>query len=192
MQTRSIQAHKFRHLVVLLSFLFSTSAFAALSEQQEAATALFDLINRRLSYMEDVALYKAQRNLPIEDKEREAVVIANTAQSAATSGIEVASAEHFFGTQIEVAKFIQRQVLEMHSAQQIETATPRDLSEEIRPELNELGDTMLELTSDYLKRYGHVTVDQRGLFDQQIDNEYLQADQKEVLFDALVGLRLTD
>ncbi|MCG8413282.1 MAG: gamma subclass chorismate mutase AroQ [Pseudomonadales bacterium] len=192
MRIHSKQISILHSFIVLSGLLLTPLSFAAASEQREAALELFDLINQRLSYMEDVALYKAQRNLPIEDKEREAVVIANAAQSAAMSGIEVTSAEQFFATQIEMAKFIQWQVLEMHTAQQIEAAAPRDLAEEIRPALNGLGDAMLESIGDYLESFGPVAADHRALFDQQIDNEYLQSDQKRILFDALGRLRLEE
>lgn len=171
--------------LVLTMWSFSTYA-----DQRQAAEELFDLINQRLSYMEDVALYKAQHGLAVEDKEREAIVIANTAQSAEMNGIEISSAETFFAAQIEVAKYIQWRVLEVHSEQEIAEAAPRDLIEEIRPALNQLGDSMLESISDYLKHYGPVAEDQMDLFNQRVVNAYLSTEQRKDLFDALVGMQL--
>ena len=150
---------------------------------------LFGLINQRLSYMEDVALYKGQHNIPIEDKEREAIVIANAAQSATLRGVEVKSAERFFTEQISAAKFVQQQVLRAYSKEEVELADPMDLDTQIRPALTTLGDAILLKISDYLTRYGPITVEYQNLFYQQINNKYLQQDQKHSLFHALSQLR---
>lgn len=86
--------------------LFVIFSFHANAEENAAST-LFKTINDRLSYMEDVALFKAVNHLPIEDSVREKKVIANAKTSAASKGLDPDSVEAFFEAQISVAKAIQ-------------------------------------------------------------------------------------
>ncbi len=72
--------------VALLLTLFSFSCFAAPTSDK-----LFSVINERLSYMEDVALFKAQKHKAIEDIKREEVVIAKASASAAKAGLNEGS-----------------------------------------------------------------------------------------------------
>ena len=68
---------------------------------------IFSTINERLSYMEDVALFKAQNHLPIEDIQRESVVINKAKVSASEQGLDPEIVKDFFQAQISVAKAIQ-------------------------------------------------------------------------------------
>ena len=64
------------------------TSFPALAD---GAAALGELVNQRLSLMKDVAGYKAQQHLPIEDLAQEAKVLASAQAEAGRLGLEPAS-----------------------------------------------------------------------------------------------------
>lgn len=68
---------------------------------------LFDLIDQRLELMRDVATDKWRNKAPVEDLQREALVLDRVSESALNVGIETASARSFFQIQMEAAKEIQ-------------------------------------------------------------------------------------
>lgn len=161
------------------------------TDKFDAAQRLFSLINERLSYMEDVAVFKAQKGIAIEDKQREALVLQNAVLAAARSGIDESSAARLFEAQIEAAKSIQRTVLQRYSSEYLRNTSPRDLEKEIRPALISLGEKILRSASDYLVRYGSIAESEFSVFQQQLDNAYLSPSQAQKLFDALRHLRLS-
>lgn len=101
----------------------------------DALTNLSDLLARRLAYMPLVAGAKAKRGLPIEDLPREKVVLDAAAASALKLGLPEPAARAFFALQIELSKAVQRRQSETNAL---------DLSQQIRPVLNELGDRILD------------------------------------------------
>ncbi len=64
------------------------TSFPALAD---GAAAIGELVNQRLSLMKDVAGYKAQQHLPIEDLAQEAKVLASAQAEAGRLGLEPAS-----------------------------------------------------------------------------------------------------
>ena len=171
----------------LVWVFFAPQCFA--TGQQIAAQNLFSLIDQRLSFMEDVAVYKAQRNIAIEDRRQEALVLEKAVEAAARSGVDGTAAERFFRTQIDAAKSIQKKVLERFSTEDILAAGPRDLNEEIRPELISLGESILRSASDHLVRFGPIAEADYPFFQQGLSNVYLDQSQARELFDALRTLR---
>ena len=124
-------------LLFAAMLLFSHQASA-----EVIASELFKAINERLGYMEDVALFKARRQLAIEDIEREKIVIEKAKKSAQNKGLDPDSVEAFFKAQISVAKAIQfRYRADLLS--QPTSREPRDLKQEIRPQLISLGDQII-------------------------------------------------
>ena len=104
---------------------------------------LFSAINERLSYMEDVALFKAQQHLPIENIERENVVLDKAKMSAFKQGLDPDSIEGFFEAQISVAKAIQfRYRADLLFEPSVEKS--KNLQNEVRPLLLELGDQIIK------------------------------------------------
>ncbi|MEZ5038684.1 MAG: gamma subclass chorismate mutase AroQ [Saprospiraceae bacterium] len=114
-----------------------------------SVTTLADLVNQRLSYMKDVAAYKWQHQLPIEDLEREQVVIQSSMERAATYGLDSTSTQSFFEEQITAAKLIQQYWFDQWTANGFdEQLTFRDLNATVRPALLELGDHILQSISE--------------------------------------------
>ncbi|HEB26863.1 MAG TPA: gamma subclass chorismate mutase AroQ [Porticoccus sp.] len=116
---------------------------------------VFSLINQRLSYMEDVAKYKAQHHLPVEDVQREILVLKKAIDQAQLLGLEPASIKDFFRVQMDMAKAIQFRARAdwLSDASQL-TQNGRNLSTEIRPQLLILGDKITQTIKDYLQS-GH-------------------------------------
>lgn len=146
---------------------------------------LFSLINQRLSHMEDVALYKVQNSLPIEDIAREEEVIAQAKLAAAEAGLIADSVEQFFTAQISVAKAIQRRFSEDWL-----TTTPTraaiDLQTEVRPLLTVLGDQIIAALANVLSTRGSIDSSSRGLFHRSIVVRHTSEQDKDLLFEALL------
>lgn len=117
----------------LIAFLSIVASPIAQADEQLSA-----LINERLSYMKAVAAYKWLNELPIEDLEREATVIATAQRSGLDHGITVDSSETFFQAQITAAKEIQSYWYAKWELGEGPTAAP-DLNKEVRPALLKLG-----------------------------------------------------
>ncbi len=175
--------HKLFTLFLLLSLLLTSSGALADTKTE----VLFNIINERLSYMESVALYKATHHLPIEDSEREKVVLTKALESADELQIDKGSLSHFFEVQIRVAKAIQYR----HRADLLHTQeTPQtdDLIAVIRPKLIELSARLNSVLSDVIEA-GGINEQDRTLFTQIINRRYLSESDKKHLFDALLHIK---
>jgi chorismate mutase len=167
--------------LLILALLIAVS-FNASAETTDAD--LFEAINARLSYMEDVALYKAQKHLPIEDLERERTVIEKAKRSAAEQGLDPDSTEDFFKAQIAVAKAIQFRY-RADFLLQPSLKEPKNLEKEIRPRLLSLGDQIMQQLAAYLEIHESLTPAQFADFDRAINVKYVTGSDKQFLFKAL-------
>ncbi len=171
-------------ILIFAASLISFNSIASVTSQD-----LFTAINLRLSYMEDVALYKAYNNEPIEDTKREAIVINNASISAEKEGLNKESVVDFFSAQISAAKAIQYR----YRADLLTTSTdkkPKDLETVIRPELIKLGKDINTKIAQYLREGGSFTKDELEVFKATLKSRYLKESDKELLFDSLTKIRL--
>ncbi|EJL6503432.1 chorismate mutase [Vibrio cholerae] len=171
-------------ILIFAASLISFNSIASVTSQD-----LFTTINLRLSYMEDVALYKAYNNEPIEDTKREAIVINNASISAEKEGLNKESVVDFFSAQISAAKAIQYR----YRADLLTTSTdkkPKDLETVIRPELIKLGKDINTKIAQYLREGGSFTKDELEVFKATLKSRYLKESDKELLFDSLTKIRL--
>lgn len=90
-------------LLLLAGILFSASAMASPSQVEDIAS----LINQRLSWMKDVAGYKAKNHLAIEDLTQEAKVLSSSVSEAEKLGLNGESVKPFIQAQMDAAKAIQ-------------------------------------------------------------------------------------
>ena len=149
---------------------------------------LFALINERLSYMEQVALYKNHNNLAIEDLEREQLVIESSKRSAAGQGLDPQSIESFFAAQIAVAKAIQYR----HLADWLSTPNadqPPDLQSQLRPALTELGDRIINSLALLLQSGDSVSERHRQAFHAAITVRHVGESDKALLFETLAQVK---
>jgi cyclohexadienyl dehydratase len=134
-----------RALAILFLFLLAAPAGAApaFADPDADVRAVFQLTQDRLQLMKDVAAWKHARNAPVVDAEREQQVLAATVRQASELGIEAASARRLFSLQIRLAVRVQESLI---SSWRSGTAPPqdvRDLSGQLRPQLDRLGIELL-------------------------------------------------
>ena len=162
--------------------------FSLCAESEVTSSELFKTINERLGYMEDVALFKARNHLPIEDIEREKIVIEKAKASAHEQGLDPEHIEDFFKAQISVAKAIQfRYRADLLS--QPSVREPKDLQKQIRPHLLKLGDQIIQQLVMYIKDYNSFKSMQLADFDAAINVKYVTISDKQVLFRALQKIK---
>ncbi len=155
------------------------------------STELFNIINERLSYMDDVALFKAQKLLPIENLKREKTVLNQAKKSAHIQGLDPNHVEEFFSVQIAVAKAIQyRYRADLLSQPSVEK--PKDLLKEVRPALLDLGDQIIKHIVEYLKTHGSIKSSLFPEFDTAIKIKYLKTSEKKLLFEALQKVKVLE
>lgn len=105
--------------------------------------AVFALVDARLSVMPAVAAYKRDHQLPIEDLQQEARVLKKIAALAAHNALDPAALQDLFRIQIEMAKQVQRAVLQ--GQRRIPAwASGRDLVQELRPTLGTLSKRIVQ------------------------------------------------
>lgn len=179
-----------KHL--LLQSLLATAVFLSSTvrgAENENIGALFLAINERLGHMEDVALYKAQNQIPVEDIEREKAVLENAKALAAAQGIYAASMERFFAAQIKAAKVIQYRHRAELLIQELPTKTV-DLNRQIRPALDSLGLEIVRLFAQMLRAGEFIEEQQSASFLATQSSRHLTEADKLVLFDAMREVRL--
>ena len=171
-----------------LSLLFLTlTAFQASAAVK--SSDIFKTINERLSYMEDVALYKAQKSIKIEDLARELVVLDKASLSAQKEGLDIESVSGFFQAQISAAKAIQyRYRADLLSAPS--DKTPVDLKEVIRPKLIHLGAKLNKELADFLNHGGAFKPSEIKEFSQTLTSPFLSENDKKMLFNALTKIQV--
>ena len=146
---------------------------------------LFLLINERLSYMEHVALYKERTDSPIEDLEREAVVLMDAVETANELGLFGPSIESFFKAQISVAKAIQYRYRADWQSES-PSFVPLNLQETIRPKLSQIGKSIIDKIATLYSNGEQINEEHRDLFYNSIDIENVNQQDKTRLFDSLL------
>lgn len=173
----------------LLGFVLLLAAPAVFAQGTD--TSLFNNINNRLGYMKDVALYKAQKHLQIEDTAREAVVIEKAQAQAERIGLNPKSVKPFFVAQISAAKAIQyRYRADWLSHPYKHNAKPLNLKTQVRPALIKLGNTILAEMKAHLEKHGPFKPAEREKFIRQITVAKLTKADKDMLYDGLMKVRL--
>jgi chorismate mutase-like protein len=110
-----------------------------------AATELARLADLRLGVVTEVARWKWNRQAPIEDRPREASLLAAQRSAAAERGIPATRVDAFFGAQIEAARQLQRDLFAMWRKQGAgQFAGVADLDTQLRPRIDSINKQMLE------------------------------------------------
>ena len=173
--------------IVMFRMLLIACCLVSFSALANGGTALGELVNQRLGYMKDVAGYKAQQHLPIEDLVQEAKVLASTQAEAGRLGLDPLSVRPFIIAQMDAAKAIQYRYRADWLAQPESGWQPRPL-EQVRPQIAELSSRILQRLAQELKA-GALTESARSHFIQAIDQNNLSEADKQRLFTALLAVR---
>ncbi len=173
-------------LLCLGGVLLSTCARGA---ESESVLALFRAIDERLGYMEEVGLYKAKNQIPIEDLERERIVLLDAKNLAASQGLDPESMETFFIAQINAAKAIQYRYRADLLSQEMPTRTV-DLQTDIRPALDQLGSDIIRLFAVLLSNDHLLNERDRDLFLATVQRNLLTDADKQALYGAMLEVEL--
>ncbi len=149
---------------------------------------MYSSINERLELMEEVAQHKAASRQPVEDLERERVVIESSKAAAAQAGLDQESIEDFFVAQISVAKAIQYRYRADYLSRP-PAGSPRDLQDEIRPLLLEIGGRILAQMDALLRERGSLEHVDAGRFNSAVTAGHVTDDDRRMLLAALRKVR---
>ena len=127
---------------------------------------LLDLTARRLAFMPPIASWKSARGVPIEDLERERVVLEAAERNAARFGLDPQAVRDWFALQIDLAKAVQRRT---------PAAAPTLDLEAMRPALIRLGERQVRS----LRALAAGTVDEPDSADLEVLTPYLSRAEVE-------------
>lgn len=175
---------KYPSILIVASCFFMHPATLA-EEYNETAK----LINQRLSYMKQIAEYKAEKKLPIEDLDQENKVIAKSMADAESLGLNGESVRPFIISQIKAAKAIQYRYHADWLSNPDKNLHLKDLNE-IRLKISMLSTEILkqvvkDLTDSQIKNN-----DDDCLFIKEIEQYHLENADKTGICLALKQIRL--
>jgi chorismate mutase len=180
-----------RAALVALALTLATPAGAMASGDRVAS--VYALIAQRLSLMKPVAAWKHVNSIPVEDREREVVVIGRTTAGAAEHGLAAGTVGPFFETQIEAAKAIQRcWIARWSTGEASAPIDPPDLKANIRPKLIKIGNALtaaIEATLSLGQGFGS---DGAAGFAGAVDLDCLDRESRGAIYVALTRIRLAE
>ncbi len=154
------------------------------------SNGIFQLINQRLTYMQDVALFKAKNHSAVEDIPREKQVLEKALIDAEQAGLQPESIAGFFQAQMDAAKAIQYRYMADWLSTLPDSDEYRDLALEVRPKLLELGDEIIIRIGDYLKGGGTFDNKMQKTFVRTVNVTNLSKSDKKKMFQSLQMIRL--
>lgn len=179
---------------MLMTFRTAALALAmctvsAVAAEPPAQPAPGELINSRLSYMKDVAGYKAQHHQPIEDLNQERRVLEKALADARQLGLDGETVKPFIQAQMDVAKAIQYRYRADWLASPESHWQPRPL-EEVRKRIGQYSDAILASVSATLKQGSRLTATDKAAFMRDIRQPNISPQDKELLWRTLSAVSL--
>jgi chorismate mutase-like protein len=101
------------------------------------------LMVERLDWMDEVAMAKRARSLPVTDPVREAELLRRMTQRGVAAGLKPVSVQRFFTGQMLAAKEVQEECLRQHPQGLTSYMMVPDLTLTVRPALDEIGQQMI-------------------------------------------------
>ncbi|CDH24414.1 chorismate mutase [Xenorhabdus bovienii] len=170
-------------LLLLAGLFFSATAMAMPTQNDEVAS----LINQRLSYMKDVAGYKANNHLAIEDLRQEAKVLSSSVLEAEKLGLDGESVKPFIQAQMDAAKAIQYRYRADWLSVPEKDWQPEPL-EQVRSKISVLNTDILTDVSTRLTK-GDLFTDKTA-FTKVLDQTHLKNGDKERLWSLMKQITL--
>ncbi|WP_237113859.1 gamma subclass chorismate mutase AroQ [Pseudoalteromonas rubra] len=162
-------------------------AHTQIKARTDSGKSVFSLIDKRLSQMQSVALFKAHKHKPIEDLSREVVVLSKALEQARQHCLGASSVKAFFQAQMDAAKAIQYRYRAQWLAEGIPSKTA-DLTH-LRHTLNQLGSAILETLTAHLAQHGNLTPELAPAFHAALITDNLTDKDKQRLYQALQSVR---
>ena len=136
--------HFFALMVIWLGqILGAVQAAPVFTTPEHEVREVVDLMQARLSLMRSVAAWKYAQGMPVTDADREQRVLEATVADAQRLGIDAAAARELFSLQIRMAREVQEHFIATWRQQGFANEPVRDLTKELRPELDLLGEQLL-------------------------------------------------
>lgn len=133
-----------KSLMIVLLFAVSAQTSAETTSDLSSVFKLREVLIQRLTVMPDVARYKWNNDIPVEDLEREARLLAVTVARAEEAGIEENFAANAVQAQMTASKLLQSNLIEgWRENNQEKFENVPDLVNDIRPKLVELTPRLL-------------------------------------------------
>lgn len=173
-----------RYFTVVVSSILMCGSSLAASVNSATLPELAEALNTRFEVMKDVAGYKAANHLPIEDLPREKNVLLKAEDAARDAMLDPQSIDAFVQTQMAVSKNIQYRYLDRWRLQPEKAWQPRPLAE-VRAQILELDNTILNLISRQIMTGGGVGDEQERILTQLLNDKQLSVLEKVQLIDAL-------
>ena len=150
-------------------------------------TDITSLINHRLSYMQSVAYYKYNQGIPVEDLERENLILANINSISQQYNLNTDTLVDFFQEQMDIAKNIQYRYIDKWRTQGLEIKQNKDtdLYNNIRPTIQELSVKIIIAIYNYINEGKVFSVNEHEIFMKHINIEQISKKNKNLLFQAL-------
>ncbi|KEY59886.1 chorismate mutase [Serratia sp. DD3] len=182
-----MESKVFGRVLLLAGLFFSATVMATPTPTSTQNDDVASLINQRLSYMKDVAGYKQNHHLAIEDLPQEAKVLANSVLEAEKSGLDSESVKPFIQAQMDAAKAIQYRYRADWLSMPEKGWQPEPL-EQVRAKLSDLNTRILADISSQLTK-GQPFTDPTA-FMSVLDQAQLKQGDKERLWYALKQITL--
>ena len=160
--------------------------------EDPARNDVYESIRDRLALMKPVAAWKAARKVPIEDLDREKIVVQSSMRNAEAVRIDGLSAKSFFEAQIAAAKEIQSCWIDRWASGKAKAPEAvRDLVSDIRPRLIELGAQILKDVAFAFKESEDrpFAPGQESEFVAAIEIDCLSDDSKREFYRALLAVQ---
>lgn len=170
------------------AILAAMVAFAATGAAADEAARVHALIAERLGYMKDVAVFKDERGIAVEDVAREKVVLDAATEAAADKGLEAQSVRAFFAAQIEAAKAIQFCFVERWDGDEARPSEAMDLRAKVRPALIRLGEAIVAAIVE--AKRGGAAIGEADAFARAVDLECLDDASRDAIAAALREVEL--
>ena len=146
------------------------------------------LMVERLSWMDEVAMVKLAKDLPVEDATREVALLEAMAVLGAEMGLPSAAVRGFFAGQILAAKVCQEEWLQTRSSDAVASLALPDLPGTVRPALDAIGKRMLVALVD-VRKSGHSLEEMRNCRERLVREGFSEQVIEAAMEGLEVGLR---
>lgn len=182
--------------MLLIAASIGHAAPAVVTTPEDDVGEVFNLMRARLAMMRSVAAWKFANEAPVTDAAREQKVLDATVADAGRLGIDAASARELFSLQIRLAREVQEHFISTWR-KQASSGEPvrdlnsvRDLNNELRPELDRLGQQLLLAIYLALPEFAQTDFATRhAALAGKLDMPGIDASDRQALLQALARLR---
>ena len=196
----SIKRKRHKELIVNQLYQLSPQEIQSRPTQRKGTSSLSQnsnfemlvmLIRYRLSFMKDVAAYKWEHQIAIEDVQREKVVIENSLQNAKAHRLDGDSIRMFFTTQITLAKVIEQYWFDEWQTEGFNSFDYADLSTIIRPVLISSGNDILKAIKACKLWHNtrHKNLELLPIFCNKLEMTGISLHEKHQLFKTLLAIK---